>query len=67
MKFDLLINCKFIIITNSFLLNIAEHQNFSASKMKMPTFFGIFLLISRENFMLSAESFSAELSMKKVL
>ena len=41
-----------INIANSFLLNIAEHENFSAN-MKMPTVVGIFIFISRENFMLS--------------
>ena len=30
MKFVLLINLKLLTITNSFLLNIAEHENFSA-------------------------------------
>ena len=32
MKFVLLINLKLLIIANSILLNIAEHENFSASK-----------------------------------
>ena len=32
MKFVLLINLKFLIIANSFLLNIAEYENFSANK-----------------------------------
>ena len=32
MKFSLLINLKLLIITNSFLLSIAEHENFSANK-----------------------------------
>ena len=36
---------------NSFLLNIAEHDNFSAN-MNMPSSVGIFIFISRENFML---------------
>ena len=31
-KFILLINLKFLTIANSFLLNIAEHENFSANK-----------------------------------
>ena len=70
MKFVLLINLKLLTIANSFLLNIAEHENFSANKykntnsilsmkisllinMKIPTTVGIFMFISRENFMLS--------------
>ena len=32
MKFVLLINLNLLIIANSFLLNIAEHENFSANK-----------------------------------
>ena len=32
MKFVLLVNLKLLIIANSFLLNIAEHENFSANK-----------------------------------
>ena len=32
MKFVLLINLKILTIANSFLLNIAEHENFSATK-----------------------------------
>ena len=32
MKFVQLINLKLLIIANSFLLNIAEHENFSANK-----------------------------------
>ena len=67
MKFVLLINLKLLIIPNSFLLYIAEHEIFSANKyenanylkfsllinMKIPTIVGIFIFISRENFMLS--------------
>ena len=68
MKFVLLINLKLLTIANSFLLNIAEHENFSANKyenannislllrnMKMPTVVGIFIYmyISIENCMLS--------------
>ena len=52
MNFFLLINLKLLTIANSFLLNIAEHENFSAN-MKMPAIVGIFIFISRENFMLS--------------
>ena len=32
MKFPLLINLRLLIIVNSFLLNLAEHENFSANK-----------------------------------
>ena len=32
MKFILLINLKLLTIANSFLLNIAEHETFSANK-----------------------------------
>ena len=32
MKFVLLINLKLLTNANSFLLNIAEHENFSANK-----------------------------------
>ena len=32
MKFVLLINPKLLITANSFLLNVAEHKNFSANK-----------------------------------
>ena len=47
MKFILLMNLKLLTIANSFLLSIAEHENFSANQyenannnlinMKMPT------------------------------
>ena len=50
MKFVLLINLKLLTIANSFLLIIAEHENFSANKYENV---GIFIFISRENFMLS--------------
>ena len=59
MKF-VLINLKLLIIANSFLLNVAEHDNFSLINMKMPTIVGISIFVSREI------SCSAELSMKKV-
>ena len=35
MKFVLLINLKLLTILNSFLLNIAEHENFSANIYKL--------------------------------
>ena len=50
MNFVLLINLKLLTIAKSFLLNIAEHENFSANKYDNV---GIFIFISRENFMLS--------------
>ena len=50
MKFVLLINLKLLTIANSFLLNIAEHEKFTANKYEMPAI-GIFIFISR-NFML---------------
>ena len=48
MKFVLIINLKLLTIPNCFLLNIAEHEKFSANKYIV----GIFIFISRENFML---------------
>ena len=55
MKFVLLINLKLLTIANSFLLNIAEHENFSVDKYET-----VFSLAEKI-------SCSAELSMKKVL
>ena len=52
MKFVLLINLKLLTNENSFLLNIAEHENFSANKYENAKKIGIFIFISRENFML---------------
>ena len=42
-------NLKLLTMPNSFLLNIAEYENFSANKYENA---GIFIFISRENFML---------------
>ena len=39
MKFVLLINLKFLTIPNSFLLNIAEHEIFSANKYENANYF----------------------------
>ena len=39
MKFVLLINLKLLTIANSFLLNIAEHENFSANKYENANFY----------------------------
>ena len=38
MKFVFLINLKLLTILNSFLLNIAEHENFSANKYENANF-----------------------------
>ena len=63
MKFVLLINLKLLTTANSFLLNIAEHEIFSSNKyenannilnMKMPTIVGMFIFVSRGNFVLSS-------------
>ena len=51
MKFVLLINLKLLTIANSFLLNIAEHEKFSANKYGMLTIVGIFRFRGRGNFM----------------
>ena len=53
MKFVMLINLKLLTIANSFLLNIAEHETFFAYKYENTNFVGIFIFISRENFILS--------------
>ena len=53
MKFVLLSNLKLLSIANSFLLNIAEHENFSANKYENANYCWHFIFISRENFMLS--------------
>ena len=50
MKLFRLINLRLLTIAKSFLLNIAEHVNCSANKYENV---GIFIFISRENFMLS--------------
>ena len=46
-------NLKSPTIVNSFLLNIDEHENFSANKYENANY--CFILISRENFMLSQD------------
>ena len=51
MKFVLLINLKLLTIANSFLLYIAEHEIFAANKYENAI--GIFIFMSKENFMLS--------------
>ena len=54
-KFFMLINLQLLTIANSFLLNIAEHENFSANKY------------GNANLLAEKISCSAELSMIKVL
>ena len=56
MKFFMLINLKLLTMSDSFLLNIAEHENFSANKYEA------FSYLLAEKLLCSAE-----LSMKKVL
>ena len=58
MKFVLLINLRLLTIANSFLLNIAEHENFSASKYENANY--SYLLAEKISCL-------AELSMKNVL
>ena len=53
MKFVLLMNLKLLTTANTFLLNKAEHENFSANNMKMSIIVGFFIVISRGIFMLS--------------
>ena len=42
MKFVLLISLKLLTIANSFLLNIAEHENYSATKYENANYFHIY-------------------------
>ena len=60
MKFVMLINLKLLTIANAFLLNIAEHEIFSANKYENLLLAFLYLLAEKI-------SCSAELSMKKVL
>ena len=61
MKFVLLLVLKLLTIANSFLLNMAEHENFSANKYENANKLAFsYLLVEKI-------SCSAELSMKKVL
>ena len=55
MKFVLQIIVKLLILAKYFLLNIAEHENFSANKYENANYsiVGIFIFISGENFMLN--------------
>ena len=58
MKFVLLINLKLLTIANSFLLNIAEHVNFSANEYENANLAFSYLLIGKISCL-------SELSMKK--
>ena len=53
MKFCLLINSKLLKSIAVFFLSLVECKIFCAYEMKMPTLIGIFIFISRENFMFS--------------
>ena len=55
MKFGLLINSKLLTIANSVMLNIAEHENFSANKYE------------NANNIITKISCSAEFSIKTVI
>ena len=44
MKFSLLINHKLLTIVDSFLINIAEHENFSANKYENANYYWHFLI-----------------------
>ena len=46
MQFVIFINFK--VLTNYFLLNIAEHEHFSAYQYENPTSVGIFIFIAGE-------------------
>ena len=46
-------NLRLRTIASSFMLNIAKHESSLLINTKMPTIVGIFIFISRENFMLS--------------
>ena len=62
MKFFMLIDLKILTIANSFLLNIAKHDIFSANKYEKAK-----LLLAFSYLLAEKISCSAELSMKKVL
>ena len=64
MKFVLLINLKLPTIANSFLLNIAEHENFSANKYENAD---CQLKLAFSYLLAEKISRSAELSTKNVL
>ena len=50
-----LINLKLSTVENSFLLNKAEHENFSANRYENANYcWYIFIFINRGNFMLSS-------------
>ena len=53
MKFVLIVNLKLLTIANTFLLNIVEHENFSANKYENANYCYINFIISREKFIRS--------------
>ena len=63
MKFFMLINLKLLTIAISYLLNLAEQENFSANKYENANYFQLLLAFS---YLLAEKiSCSAEWSMKK--
>ena len=55
MKFFLLVNLKLLIIANFFLLNITEHENFSANKYENANYCWHFHIYLAEKISCSAE------------
>ena len=53
MKFFMLLNLKLLTMPNSFLLNMAEHENVSANEYENATIVAIFVFINMEICMLS--------------
>ena len=53
MNLSLQIKFKLLTFAMCFLLNIAEHENFSANKSENANYYWHFHIFSRENFMLS--------------
>ena len=64
MKFVLLIYLRLLIIANSFLLNIAEHENFFSYKYENAKFSGFFFVFFFSYLLAEKFSFWAELNMK---
>ena len=67
MKFFMLINLKLLTIANSLLLNLAEHEIFSANKYENANYCWHFHIYIYIYIYMLAEIISAELSMKNVL
>ena len=55
MKFVLVMNLKLLTIANSFLLNIAEHENFSANKYENANYSWHFHILLTKNFSIFLE------------